>query len=83
MKYIKNKEQENTKLANSLSVLRGKCFNLTSRCCKHLKEIFSSVGAISDKANYATGDVDRACWGPSASEGPQKHDLTKFLEYNA
>jgi hypothetical protein len=21
------------------------------------------------------------CWGPSASEGPQKHDLTMFLEY--
>jgi hypothetical protein len=32
--------------------------------------------------------VDRAkneeadCWGPSASEGPQKQDLTVFLEYN-
>jgi hypothetical protein len=24
----------------------------------------------------------RICWGPSASEGPQKHDLTMFLEYN-
>jgi hypothetical protein len=22
------------------------------------------------------------CWGPSASEGPQKHDLTVFIEYN-
>jgi hypothetical protein len=22
------------------------------------------------------------CWGPSASEGPQKHDLTMLLEYN-
>jgi hypothetical protein len=22
------------------------------------------------------------CWGPSASEGPQKHNLTVFLEYN-
>jgi hypothetical protein len=22
------------------------------------------------------------CWGPSASEGPQKHDLIMFLEYN-
>jgi hypothetical protein len=22
------------------------------------------------------------CWGPSASEGPQKHDLTMSLEYN-
>jgi hypothetical protein len=23
-----------------------------------------------------------ACWGPSAYEGPQKQDLTIFLEYN-
>jgi hypothetical protein len=23
---------------------------------------------------------DSCCWGPSASEGPQKHDLTMFLE---
>jgi hypothetical protein len=23
-----------------------------------------------------------ACWGPSSSEGPQKHDLTMFPEYN-
>jgi hypothetical protein len=22
------------------------------------------------------------CWGPSSSEGPQKQDLTVFLEYN-
>jgi hypothetical protein len=21
---------------------------------------------------------ERTCWGPSASEGPQKHDLTMF-----
>jgi hypothetical protein len=32
------------------------------------------------------GDEDNEdkedCWGPSASEGPQKHDLTMFLEYN-
>jgi hypothetical protein len=25
---------------------------------------------------------DPFCWGPSASEGPQKQDLTVFLEYN-
>jgi hypothetical protein len=24
---------------------------------------------------------DGICWGPSASKGPQKHDLTMFLEY--
>jgi hypothetical protein len=26
--------------------------------------------------------VVRRCWGPSASEGPQNNDLTKFLEYD-
>jgi hypothetical protein len=26
--------------------------------------------------------MDADCWGPSASEGPQKRDLTMFLEYN-
>jgi hypothetical protein len=25
---------------------------------------------------------DAPCWGPSAYEGPQKQDLTVFLEYN-
>jgi hypothetical protein len=25
---------------------------------------------------------NEVCWGPSASEGPQKHDLTMPLEYN-
>jgi hypothetical protein len=25
--------------------------------------------------------VHTACWGPSASEGPQKHDLTMFSKY--
>jgi hypothetical protein len=28
------------------------------------------------------GPRQARCWGPSASEGPQKHDLTMFLEYN-
>jgi hypothetical protein len=27
-------------------------------------------------------DLNCDCWGPSASEGPQKHDLTMSLEYN-
>jgi hypothetical protein len=26
--------------------------------------------------------TDDGCWGPSASEGPQKYDLTMFLEYD-
>jgi hypothetical protein len=34
-----------------------------------------------DKAEGAQNKVKR-CWGPSAYEGPQKQDLTVFLEYN-
>jgi hypothetical protein len=25
--------------------------------------------------------LQKTCWGPSASEGPQKHDLTMFSKY--
>jgi hypothetical protein len=34
------------------------------------------------KRYYKKKGGDAHCWGPSASEGPQKHDLTMFLEYN-
>jgi hypothetical protein len=27
-------------------------------------------------------ETESYCWGPSAYEGPQKQDLTVFLEYN-
>ena len=27
-------------------------------------------------------DIGGICWGPSASEGPQKYDLKMSLEYN-
>jgi hypothetical protein len=32
---------------------------------------------------YSPQPPHSRCWGPSAFEGPQKHDLTMFLEYNA
>jgi hypothetical protein len=38
-------------------------------------------GAIDEGAPDAEAE-QTVCWGPSASEGPQKHDLTMFLEYN-
>jgi hypothetical protein len=31
---------------------------------------------------HVTTFLYNSCWWPSASEGPQKHDLTVFLEYN-
>jgi hypothetical protein len=36
----------------------------------------------SDSNNTSINIARGYCWGPSASEGPQKHDLTMFLEYN-
>jgi hypothetical protein len=36
----------------------------------------------SESFGYRAEDTIEACWGPSASEGPQKQDLTVFLEYN-
>jgi hypothetical protein len=35
-----------------------------------------------DEEIVKTNMTISGCWGPSASEGPQKHDLTMFLEYN-
>jgi hypothetical protein len=38
-----------------------------------------SVGRL----KYSSWDWDGIghCWGPSSSEGPQKHDLTMFSEW--
>jgi hypothetical protein len=40
------------------------------------------VFRIVDTSTLASILKDSPCWGPSASEGPQKQDLTVFLEYN-
>jgi hypothetical protein len=48
--------------------------------------LFVGTPSLSDmftKAKQKLGyHEDDDCWGPSASEGPQKQDLTVFLEYN-
>jgi hypothetical protein len=36
----------------------------------------------SDQTPRLVAPPEPPCWGPSASEGPQKQDLTVFLEYN-
>ena len=43
------------------------------------------MNRFEESMKYATAYKilkDTDCWGPSASEGPQKHDLTMSLEYN-
>jgi hypothetical protein len=34
------------------------------------------------KINFHKSEIYCFCWGPSSSEGPQKHDLTMFPECN-
>jgi hypothetical protein len=44
-----------------------------------------AVGGALEPCRSTTVGADGTlltCWGPSTSEGPQKQDLTVFLEYN-
>jgi hypothetical protein len=43
---------------------------------------FSSPTSATNVSWLRTTKRRRYCWGPSSSEGPQKHDLTMFLEYD-
>jgi hypothetical protein len=45
---------------------------------------FNSHAMFASSSSYAHGRnrPRRHCWGPSAYEGPQKQDLTIFLEHN-
>jgi hypothetical protein len=57
------------------------------RCMNHVfrEHIGRTVEAYVDDIVVKTrkaSDLLSDCWGPSASEGPQKQDLTVFLEYN-
>jgi hypothetical protein len=47
--------------------------------CSHYYVAYPPFEVVEDDENKR---ALRICWGPSASEGPQKHDLTMFLEYN-
>jgi hypothetical protein len=49
---------------------------------KSCKPSTSTIEHVSICTRCRGINVDAICWGPSASEGPQKHDLTMFLEYN-
>jgi hypothetical protein len=45
------------------------------------REATGRIGKWAAELNEFTIDYVH-CWGPSASEGPQKYDLTMFLEYD-
>jgi hypothetical protein len=46
------------------------------------KEDIRSITKIAPSVVRQMLIFNTLCWGPSASEGHQKHDLTVFLEYN-
>jgi hypothetical protein len=53
--------------------------------CKNAKVVARKLGSKckGDKTCiWVPKIIVTNCWGPSASEGPQKHDLKMFLEYN-
>jgi hypothetical protein len=53
----------------------GTKFFLVNATTKHRHNLILSL-------EDDNGIAVTSCWGPSASEGPQKYDLTMFLEYN-
>jgi hypothetical protein len=53
-----------------------------TKCLRVLEEqLPMEEPSVQDDLTYTEYPI-KICWGPSASEGPQKHDLTMFLEYN-
>jgi hypothetical protein len=51
-------------------------------CCFHLFGFSLIYKMMMACPSWPSSDDHYVCWGPSSSEGPQKHDLTMFLEYN-
>jgi hypothetical protein len=58
----------------AFSGARGIAAILEKAGCEHVKILAQAEATFSIE--------DTKCWGPSAYEGPQKQDLTVFLEYN-
>jgi hypothetical protein len=64
-----------SRLSRTVAILaKGRCFFGPSarslRPCRNINLLFQQI-------NIARG----YCWGPSASEGPQKHNLTMLSKY--
>ena len=72
LKAQKDAEDESCRIA--LGNIRSEVIALRNKALEKDKILHSLV----EKLKYS----EARCWGPSASEGPQKHDLTMLLEYN-
>jgi hypothetical protein len=60
---------------------RRKCLRIERRLRNRERRMENLNELIRESDRKCISEL-RMCWGPSASEGPQKHDLTMFLEYN-
>lgn len=59
-KEINTKNQENSKLVQTVKGLRDNYFEIISRCSNRLREVFHLVGAASEEANSALDDLPGA-----------------------
>ncbi|KAL5681237.1 hypothetical protein ACJX0J_007622, partial [Zea mays] len=57
---FKELDQVNFKLSEALKTLWDTCFGFATRCSSRLREIFNSVGAVSEDANYSTNNIPKA-----------------------
>jgi predicted nuclease with TOPRIM domain len=52
--------EKNSKLSEALRALKERCFNFARQCTTRLKNIFNSVEAASEEANFFTEDIHGA-----------------------
>jgi hypothetical protein len=50
---IKAKVDKSFKLSETLKTLRGRCFRFATQCSDRLKDIFNSIGDISEEASHS------------------------------
>jgi DNA repair exonuclease SbcCD ATPase subunit len=54
---LKVEGEKNSKLSEALRALKERCFNFASQCTTRLKNIFNSVGAASEEANFSAENI--------------------------
>jgi predicted nuclease with TOPRIM domain len=54
---IEAEVEKNVKLSETVKILRDKCFGFATQCIARLKDIFNSVGVVSEKVIHSTEDI--------------------------
>jgi hypothetical protein len=57
---LKVEDEKNSKLSEALRALKERCFNFAIQCTARLKNIFNSVRAASEEANFSAEDIPGA-----------------------